>query len=203
MSRILQKFRVYDLVVIAVMAALGLAIKPIVVPLAHMICGPLMIPGGAFAGGLYMMWLVIGYGIVKKPGTATLIGLIQALLVLFTGIIGSHGLMSLCTYTAPGLVMDLVLLITGHRVCCRGCSVLAGAAANITGTICVNLVFFQAPGVYLILIAAVSLLSGAVGGLLAWELLRIMEKYHLTAKSGPKSGTGKGYTDDTAEKTQH
>lgn len=199
MNRILQKFRVYDLVVIAVMAALGLAVKPVVVPLAHMICGPLMIPGGALAGGLYMMWMVIGYGIVKKPGTAVLIGLIQALLVLFTGIIGSHGIMSLMTYTAPGIAVDLILLLTGHRVCCRGCAVLAGAAANVTGTICVNLVFFQAPGIYLILIIALALLSGAVGGLIAWELLRVMDKYHLTAKKGREKGRKK----DETEKTQY
>lgn len=199
MNRILQRFRVYDLVVIAVMAALGLAVKPVVVPLAHMICGPLMIPGGALAGGLYMMWLVIGYGIVKKPGTAVLIGLIQALLVLFTGIIGSHGIMSLMTYTAPGIAVDLILLLTGHRVCCRGCAVLAGAAANVTGTICVNLVFFQAPGIYLILIIALALLSGAVGGLIAWELLRVMDKYHLTARKEREKGRKK----DETEKTQY
>lgn len=201
MSRVLRKFKVYDLVVIAVMAALGLAIKPIVVPLAHIVCGPLMIPSGALGGGLYMMWLVIGYGIVKKPGTSTLIGLIQALLVIFTGIIGSHGIMSLCTYTAPGLVMDLALLLTGHRVCCRGCAVLAGAVANATGTVCVNLVFFQAPGVYLILIIAVALLSGAIGGLLAWELLRVMETYHLTR--GGRRGRKKGRAEDGSEKAEH
>lgn len=199
MSKILQKFTVYDLVMIAVMAALGIAIKPVVVPLAHIISGPLMIPSGAFAGGLYMMWLVVAYGIVGKPGTSTLVALIQALLVMFTGIVGSHGVMSLFTYIAPGLVMDLILLLIGHRVCCRGCAVIAGAAANMTGTACVNVVFFQAPGVYLILILAIALLSGAVGGLLAWELLRIMEKYKLTSKRKNKKGHGNG----TAEKTEY
>ncbi len=52
--KILNKFRLYDLVVIALMASLGIATKPIVVPLTHMITGPLFIPGGAVAGGLYM-----------------------------------------------------------------------------------------------------------------------------------------------------
>lgn len=181
MSRLLQKFTVHDLVIIAVMAALGIAIKPLTAPI-HLISGPLMIPGGALAGGLYMMWLVVGYGIVKKTGTAVLIGLIQALLVLFTGIVGSHGIMSLLTYVSPGLVMDLVLLIIGHNICCRGCSVIAGAAANVTGTACVNLVFFQAPGVYLILMLGLALLSGGIGGILAWELLKVMDKYNLASK---------------------
>lgn len=179
MRRLLKKFTVYDFVIMAIMAALGIAIKPVVVPLAHLVSGPLMIPSGAFVGGLYMMWLVIGYGIVRKPGTGTLIALVQALLVIFTGIIGSHGIMSLFTYIMPGLVMDAVLLLMGHRCCCRTCALIAGIAANVTGTACVNVVFFQAPGLYLILILSVAAFSGAVGGFIAWELLRVLEKYHL------------------------
>ncbi len=186
MNRLLQRFTVYDLVILAVMAAVGIAIKPVLVPLAHLVSGPLMIPGGAFAGGLYMMWLVVGYGIVKKPGSASLIGLVQALLVVLTGVVGSHGMMSFVTYISPGLAMDVLLLLIGHRVCCRSCAVLAGAAANVTGTICVNLVFFQAPGVYLVLMVAIALLSGGIGGALAWELLRIMERYGLVAKKRKK-----------------
>lgn len=179
MRKQLEKFTVYDLVIIAIMSALGIALKTVVVPLAHIIAGPLMIPSGAFAGGLYMMWLVVGYGMVRKPGTATLIGIVQAFLVMFTGVIGSHGIMSLFTYIMPGLVMDIVLLIIGHRACCRACCVIAGAAANMTGTACVNVVFFQAPGMYLILILSVAALSGAIGGYISWELLRVADKYHM------------------------
>ena len=182
MSKILQRFRIYDFVIIAIMAALGIAIKPVLVPLAHIISGPLMSPSGAFAGGLYMMWLVVGYGITGKPGTSTLIALIQAVLVMFTGVVGSHGVMSLFTYLSPGIVMDLLLLLIGHRVCCRGCAVIAGAAANVTGTACVNIVFFQAPGAYLLLILSIAVLSGGIGGLLAWELLKVLRKYNLTGK---------------------
>ncbi|MEG0829429.1 MAG: ECF transporter S component [Anaerovoracaceae bacterium] len=182
MNKFLQRFSVYDLVIIAIMAALGIAVKPIVVPLAHLISGPLMMPSGAFAGGLYMMWLVIAYGIVKKPGTPTLTALIQALLVFLTGIVGSHGIMTFFTYLIPGISIDLVLLLIGHRVCCRGCAVVSGVVANVAGTVCVNLVFFQAPDIYLILIMSVAALSGTVGGLLAWQLLRVMEKYKLIAK---------------------
>lgn len=182
MSKILQRFRIYDFVIIAIMAALGIAIKPVLVPLAHIISGPLMIPSGAFAGGLYMMWLIVGYGITGKPGTSTLIALIQAFLVMFTGVVGSHGVMSLFTYLSPGIVMDLLLLLIGHRVCCRGCAVIAGAAANVTGTACVNIVFFQAPGAYLLLILSIAVLSGGIGGLLAWELLKVLRKYNLTGK---------------------
>jgi len=181
MNILLQKFTVYDLLIIAIMATVGIALKPVVVPLAHLISGPLMIPGGALAGGLYMLWLVTGYGIVGKPGTTTLVALVQALLVLFTGVIGSHGIMSLFTYTMPGIAIDIVMLASGHRVCCKNCAVLAGAVSNVMGTACVNVIFFRVPGVYLTLILSVALLSGALGGLLACELLKVLRKFHLIA----------------------
>lgn len=172
MSKFFERFTLYELVLLTVMAAIGIAVKPIVSTLAHVISGPLMIPGGAVAGGLYMMWIVIGYGMVKKPGSALLIALVQALLVLFTGIIGSHGIMSLVTYTAPGLAVELVMLIIGHRACCTGCAVLGCIAANLAGTICVNYVFFQTPGIYLILMLAIAALSGMVGGVIGWQLIK-------------------------------
>lgn len=169
------------------MAALGIVLKPIIVPLAHLVSGPLMIPGGALAGGLYMLWLVVGFGLVGKYGTATLIGFTQALVVMFTGVIGSHGIMTLASYTAPGIVMDLGLLILGHRVCCRSCAFVAGLLANTTGTFVVNFIFFRLPGVFLLLTLTVAALSGGVGGLLAWELLRLLDKYHLRMQGRIKS----------------
>ena len=103
MSGFFQKFTLYELVVMAVMAALDIATKQIVAPIAHIVCGPFAIPSGALAGGFYMMWIVIGYGIVRKPGAALIISTIQALLVFFTGVVGSHGIMSLFTYICPGM----------------------------------------------------------------------------------------------------
>ena len=182
MDRAVRKFSVYELVLMAVMAALGIAVKPIVVPLAHIVCGSLMIPGGALAGGLYMMWLVIGYGMVKKPGAGFLIGLIQACLVIFSGVIGSHGAVSLITYAAPGLAIELVMLLIGHRCCCCGCCAIAGLAANVAGTACVNMVFFRSPGIYLVLVLSVAALSGLMGGILAWELIKMFQKYFVAGK---------------------
>ena len=95
MKKLLAGFSVRDLVLIAAMAALGVAIKPVVVPLAHLVSTPLMIPGGALAGGLYMMWIVMAFGLTGKRGAATLAGLVQAILVMISGVNGSHGVLSL------------------------------------------------------------------------------------------------------------
>lgn len=177
MNKFFQKFTLYELVMMAVLAALGIAIKTVVKPLAQIICGPFMIPAGTLAGGLYMMWMIVGYGLIKKRGTALIISVIQALLVIFTGSIASHGIMSLVTYAAPGLAVELIYMIIRHRGCCIGCCAIGGMAANLVGVACVNIIFFRAPGVYLVLILAIAAFSGLVGGVLARELIKIFEKY--------------------------
>ena len=179
MNKIFNKFTIFDLVMMAVLAALGIAMKSVVKPMAQIVCGPLMIPSGTLAGGLYMMWLIIGCGLIRKPGTAVVISIIQALLVIFTGSVTSHGIMSLVTYIAPGLAVEILYLIIRHRSCCSGCCALGGMVANIVGVICVNVIFFRVPGVYLILVLAVAALSGIIGGLLGWQLIKVFDEYHM------------------------
>ena len=73
-------FKLNDYIIMAMMAAMGIAIKVIIVPLSHIITGPLFIPGGVVAGGFYMSFLVLGEGITKKRGSATIIAFIQAVI---------------------------------------------------------------------------------------------------------------------------
>ncbi len=172
----LDKFSVFDLIIIAMISALGIASKPVIVPLSHIITGPLLIPGGVVAGGFYMLWLVLGAGIVGKPGTATLMGVIQALAVFGTGVFGSHGAMSLLSYTFPGFAVDLLLLLIRHRVCCPLCAFLAGVAANVSGSALVNIIYFRLPLIPLILSLAVATLSGGLGGLVAFKIIQLVKK---------------------------
>ncbi len=179
-----NQFSVYDLLIIAVTAALGIVLKPFIATLAHLAAGPLMIPGGALAGGLYMLWLVLGLGLTGKYGTATLVGLVQALAIMFSGTIGSHGALTLLSYTLPGVALDWGLYLLGHKVCCPGCAFLAGFLANTTGTFVVNVIIFRLPGPFLGLILAVAALSGGLGGLLAWQLLKMLRTLHLIQPEG-------------------
>ncbi|KAB3531271.1 ECF transporter S component [Alkaliphilus pronyensis] len=183
-KRFLSRFSVFDLVIIAMMASLGIAIKPVVVPLTHIITGPLYIPGGVIAGGFYMLWLVLGAGLVGKRGTATLIALVQAIMVVAIGVFGTHGIISLITYLLPGISVDLVLLLTGHRGCCLGCCFAAGIAANISGTFLVNIVFFQLPIIPLVLSLSSAALSGGIGGIIAYNIIKQFKKYDVINNSG-------------------
>ncbi|NMA63021.1 MAG: ECF transporter S component [Syntrophomonadaceae bacterium] len=177
LQKFMDGFSLYHLIIIALMAAMGIATKPIIVPLAHIITGPLFIPSGAVAGGFYMMWLVLGFGITGKRGTMTLIGLVQAILVIATGIVGSHGVMSLLTYTMPGILADLGLLLIRHRVCCLPCSFVAGMLCNIAGTIMVNFVYFRLPLIPLVLSLSAAALSGGLGGMIAYKILEQIRKF--------------------------
>ncbi len=185
--KFLDKFSLYDLIIIAMMSALGIAIKPIIVPLSHILTGLLLIPPGAVTGGIYMMWLVLGFGITGKRGTMTLIGLVQAILVMATGMAGSQGAMSLLSYTMPGILADLGLFLIGHRVCCLPCAFLAGMLCNIAGTFMVNLVYYRFPVVPLVLSLCVAALSGGLGGIVAFKIVQQIWKFQ---KRGQNTSEG-------------
>ncbi|MBS7526900.1 ECF transporter S component [Fusibacter paucivorans] len=174
--RLLKYFRVYDLILIALMATLGIAAKPIVVPIAHMITGPLFIPGGAVAGGLYMFWIALAAGLVGKRGTATMTAFTQALIVIVTGAFGSHGIVSVITYTLPGFAIDAVFFIIRRRWETIGDFFLAGIIANLAGTYLSNLVFFRLPLIPLLMSLSWATLSGGIGGLIAYSIHKQIKK---------------------------
>ncbi|WP_461204698.1 ECF transporter S component [Clostridium sp. DL1XJH146] len=169
---ILKKFNIFEIIVIALMAALGLATKPIIVPLTHMITGPLFIPGGAVAGGFYMLWIVLGAGLIPKRGTATLIALTQAIIVAVTGTFGTHGVLSIVTYTLPGLMIDFIFLLLRRKITTSIDFFLAGVIANLSGTYLSNLVFFKLPLIPLVLSLATGTLSGGLGGIIGYVLAK-------------------------------
>lgn len=172
----LNNFTVFDLVMIAVVSALGVATKPIIVPLVHIVTGPLFIPGGAIAGGFYMLWIVLGIGYVKKFGTGTLIGVVQSILVIATGAMGTHGIMSLVSYTLPGLSADIIFSISKNKNYNILHYIFGCMAANITGTLISNLLFFRLPYITVILLLSSAALTGGVGGLIAASLIEGLKK---------------------------
>ena len=176
MKGLLKSFSIFEIVVIALMATIGIAIKPLISPLIHIITGPLYIPGGAVAGGFYMMWLILGAGLIGKKGVATIISIVQAIMVISLGIYGTHGIMSLFTYMVPGLVVDLYLLLFRVKKFNIVTYFIAGILANINGTFLVNLVFFRLPLVPLVLTLSAACLSGGIGGLIAYKIVNRLNK---------------------------
>ncbi|HRW12657.1 MAG TPA: ECF transporter S component [Syntrophomonas sp.] len=179
MNNLLKRFGAFDLVIIALMAALGVAVKPIVTGLVHIITGPLIMPGGSLAGGFYMLWLVLGAALVKKPGTAALIGLVQSIMVIVTGFYGTHGIVSLVTYTLPGLTVDLLYWIARLKADEKMAMFAGCIGANLCGVLLSNLVFFRLPLIPLLFSLSAGALSGALGGLLAWLVAERFSKLNI------------------------
>ncbi len=169
-------FKLSDYIILAMLAAMGIASKVIAVPLAQVVTGPLFIPGGVLAGGFFMMFLILGTALTGKLGAAFLVSLIQAALVAITGTFGSHGVASLFTYTFPGLMVELWFLISKHRGCCPVCCFVGGMVANVAGTIAVNWAIFRLPFIPLMLSITVAALSGGLGGLVASSIARNLKR---------------------------
>ena len=175
----LSRFSLFQLMTISLMAALGVAVKSVITPVAHILTGPLYIPGGVVAGGVYMMFLVLAASLTGMRGAAMLCGLCQGVIVLVVGVAGSHGVLSILTYTLTGLAVDLLLLLMRHKGCCVLCCFFGGMAANLTGTLLVNVAFFSLPFIPLVLSMAAGALSGGLGGVLAWVLTSRLRKYRV------------------------
>ena len=171
-NRLFKNQPLFHLILIAVMAALGVGVKPVVSTLAHVITGPLFIPGGAVAGGVYMLFLVLAASLTGARGAGTLCGLCQGLLAMAIGMAGSHGAMSLVTYTLPGVAADLMFLIFARKEPNLPACVFAGLLANVAGTVSVNFLFFSLPWVPLLLSLFVAALSGGLGGAGAWGITK-------------------------------
>jgi ABC-type thiamin/hydroxymethylpyrimidine transport system permease subunit len=174
----LAKYSSRDLLYIAVMSALGLAIKPVVTPLVHLVSAPLMIPGGSLAGGLYLLWMVLLICLVRKSGAALLMGIAQALVMVGLGYFGSHGAVSLISYTLPALILELVWLIF-HNPDSPVTHVLLCASANITGALVVTLLVMRLPFLPTMLSLTAAAISGIMGGILSYKIYLELKKYRL------------------------
>lgn len=159
-----------DLVLMAIFASLGMAAKTVIHPLAAAMTEPFFIPAGAVAGGLYMMWPVMAFGLVRKVGAATMTSLIQAFLSLVLPF-GNFGLLSFPIYLAPGLAIDAFFLLSRHKACCAGCCIGASALANAVGTISVAAMVLMSPWAVLSFLGVLAAISGGVGGFIANMLL--------------------------------
>jgi len=164
------KIATVDLVLMALFASLGLATKNVVHPLVATITGPLYIPTGAVAGGVYMMWPVMAFGFVRKVGAASMTSLTQAFISLLLPF-GNFGLLSFVIYLAPGLAIDAFFLLSRHKACCAACCMVAAAIANVVGTILVGALVLVLPWVVLSFLAVVAAISGCIGGFVANMLL--------------------------------
>lgn len=166
-----------QLLLCANLAVLGIVAKPLFSPFFNFITDFVRIPGGSMTAGVSMLFLVVGVAVTGKRGTAFLIGLIQGVLAFSTGISAIAGALVLITYSLPGVTIDAVMLgMRGMPLKQR--MILAGSLGVLTGAAATNLLYFHLAVLPFILFYLFGILSGGLGGYLAYHiLLRIPERY--------------------------
>jgi ABC-type thiamin/hydroxymethylpyrimidine transport system permease subunit len=175
------KIATVDLTLITLFAALGIVSKNIIHPLVAFLAGPLYIPTGSIAGGIYMMWFVILYGLVRKPGAATFMALIQAFMSLLMPY-GNFGVFSFIIYLAPGIAVDGFFLLTRQKASNLASCMGATAVANVVGTYLVGSIILVLPQIPLLFTIVLAAISGLIGGFFANILLKRLNKIQFFKK---------------------
>jgi len=199
----LKIFGVFDLVLLAMLTALSIAFKAVVGILIRFITGPLGIPGGALAGGLYMLWLPLAIALTGKRGSAALIAAVQVVVMVTTGAPGSHGVWTPLTYMPPAILAELVFLYRPKNYYNAVQYVIATILANIAGTIGSNLLFFRMSFIPLMFTLLAAASSGALGGIVAYFAYSTVKKSGVLDKLRKSSDTAcPAAFDKAAEQTE-
>jgi len=179
--KILNKYKTKDLLYISIFAGLGLSLKPLITPVAHIFSSWAMLPGGALAGGLYMMWMSLTIVVVNKTGSGILFGITQGLLVIILGWFGNHGIFSLLTYSLPAILPEIMRFLFHYKTSLFYHILLCGSA-NLTATFLVTLLIMRLPLIPLLISLIFALISGIIGGILSKKLYDLLNHYKLVDK---------------------
>lgn len=175
-NKFLGKFTNFDLIMIALLSAAGVATKPFVRLLSQMLAGTI-IPAGSLGGIFYMLWIVLACSITKQRGTAILVGIVQSVLVVVFDMLGNKGLANLLVYIVPGITLEIVMLLFPRYVASYFSGFIAGLTANVTGALIMGVVFMRLPLAPLMVSAGLSAVTGGLGGLVAFKLFVLVRRF--------------------------
>ena len=168
----MNRFSVRNLLFLTLCCDMGLFTKRMIAPAANILTDFLRIPGG-IGTSFSLMFLVVAAELVPIFGCATLMGIVQSIIALSLGMVGSMGILSPIGYIVPGIVIDLIFLLSrktglGTDLTLTISNMLGAAAASLTA----NFIVFRLPGVPLALYIVVALACGAVCGSFAGVLVK-------------------------------
>ena len=176
---------------LALCCDLGLFAKRMVNPFANLITDALHIPGG-IGTGFSLMFLVVAAALTRGRFCGAIMGTVQSALALSLGMVGSMGALSPIGYIVPGLVIDLVFMLTKGLPLSRGERiVLANTLASPSAALTANCIVFHLSGAALFLYLSVAASSGAFCGLLGARLvsrlapvIKMESDYWISTKKG-------------------
>ncbi len=158
----MKSLELKEIILIAILAALSIVTKPLIVNLSAVMVGSFGIPNGVIGGMIYMMWLSLIFRLVSKPFVVLGFTVLQGILAILVMGMPPVGLVS---YVASGIGAELVLVPLKNRNPLI-VNMLAGAVANSVGALAVYFLFFSRNVDPLSLVLTLSFFSGGLSGIL-------------------------------------
>jgi energy-coupling factor transport system substrate-specific component len=174
-----------DIVIIAVIAAITGVVNTGVGNLwylANTSLGPL---GGALLQGAFMWAYILAMWLVRKPGVALIVGIIEAATEILLG--NAAGIGTLGWGITQGLAIEVVMAISNYQKFDMLTAILAGAAASQFGTLWTSIFYGWDPAYSkdVWMAVPINLVSGAIlSGLLGYLLSRAISKTGLIRSAG-------------------
>ena len=98
----------------AILAALGGISSSYINTIGDTFQAILGIPGATqWAAGFHILWLILSFGIIRKPGAGVATGLLKGCIELLSG--NTHGVIILLVGLVAGLVIDIIFFIFQNR----------------------------------------------------------------------------------------
>lgn len=171
------KYTTRDIVIIAVIAAITGVVNTGVSQiwqLANSSLGPL---GGALLQGAFMWGYVLVMFLVRKPGAALFLGLIESAVEILLG--NPSGIGTLGWGITQGLGIEAVMALTGYQKYGLLTALMAGAASSQFGTIWTAILYGWDPSTArdVWMAVPINLISGlVVSGLLGFYLFKALAR---------------------------
>ncbi len=177
-----------DIVMIAVIAAIAGVVNTGVGNVWSMLNSSLGPLGGALLQGAFMWAYILAMWLVRKPGAALLVGLIESAVEVLLGNVSGIG--TLGWGISQGLASEGVMAISGYQKFGLLAALCAGAAASQFGTIWTAILFGWDPASAstVWLAAPINLVSGLVlSGLLGYLLANALARTGLIRAAAGKA----------------
>ncbi|NIR17378.1 hypothetical protein GWN63_02870, partial [Candidatus Bathyarchaeota archaeon] len=169
-----------QIVMIAILSALGGSLSTFVSYLGNLVNLTLGVPFGAgqFMAGLHVFWIVLMRVLVPKTGVGTMGGLLKGTVEMFTG--STHGIVVVIVSLVQGVLIDITGVITRDDQDLNGSSRvvwwLGAGISSASNVIVFQLFYFAgAPDIYILVISLLAFSSGVIfAGFFAWETLEFL-----------------------------
>ena len=156
-----------ELIIMIVCCFAGGFCKKLINPFANVVTDSLHIPGG-ISTAVSLMFMVIASALTDRKWSAMAMGIMQAAFALAMGSVGSMGVFLPVSYIVPGIVIDLVMLLSKKTGISSGLPAFtSNILSSVSAAVFADIIVFHLPVPVLALYLCVAALSGAICGAVA------------------------------------